>query len=405
MALFKSKEERKKEESLEQGIHEYFQTIPYYQPAFRTFEGGLYEMAYSKAAVHAFANHCSNLKPVVSGSGNEKLQRMLQYKPNELMDTKKYLYRLATIVKVKNNAFIVPLYDKYKQNIIGLYPLHPDKCQIKSINGEAWIIYELVPGQQRAIRLKEARLVNQFQCYDEMFGDGNIALKPTLQLMDAQDQAIQEAIKNSSNIQFLAKLGQSLRPDDVEKERERFAKLNLKKNKSTVMMVDAKYAEVKQLESKQFTIDDKQMKLIKDNVSDYMGISENIIQNTYTSVEWNAYYEGQIEPFANELALVHTDLLFTEHEIAFGNKVEFSSNKMNYINTSEKVSLIQTLFDRGLITRNEAREILNMPTIENGDEFFIRKEYGTDGEISEKENITDKPENEEEGEQDVNTEE
>lgn len=400
MALFnfKSKEERRAEETLEKGIYEYFEKIPYYTPCFRNFEGGLYEMAYTKAAIHTFANHCSNLKPVVSGTGNEALQRMLAFKPNPLMDTKKYLYRLATIVKVKNNAFIVPLFDKYYQRIVGLYPLHPDKCQIRNVNGEPWIIYELVPGQQKAIKMSTARIINQFQNLDEVFGDSNLALRPTLQLMDAQNQAIQEAIKNSSNIQFLAKLGQTLRPDDVEKERERFAKLNLKKNKSTVMMVDAKYAELKQLDVKQFTIDDKQMQLIKDNCSDYMGISENIIQSKFTSAEWNSYYESQIEPFALELGLVHTDLLFTDREIAFGNVVEFSANRMNYLGTQEKVSLIQTLFDRGLLTRNEGREILNMSKIEGGDEFFIRKEYGTEDQVT-------SPDENEEGEEDVNSEE
>ena len=384
MALFnfgKNREQRKKDEALEKGIHEYFEKIPFYQPVFTTFEGGLYEMAYSKAAVHTFANHCSNLKPVVSGTGNERYQRMLSFKPNPLMDTKKYLYRLATIVKVKNNCFFVPLYDKYYQRIEGLYPLHPDKCTIKSINDEPWIIYELFPGQLKAIRMKEARLLNQFQNFDEYFGDSNKALNPTLQLMNAQDQAIVEAIKNSSNIQFLAKLGQTLRADDVEKERERFAKLNLKKNKSNVMMVDAKYTDVKQLEAHQFTVDDKQMKLIKDSVSDYMGVSENVIQNKYNDEEWNAYYEGQIEPFALELSLTHTDMLFSSHELAFGNSVEFAANRMNYLSVTTKVNVIQTMFDRGMMTRNEGREILNLNRIEGGDTFYIRKEYEEDGQL------------------------
>jgi hypothetical protein len=70
---------------------------------------------------------------------------------------------------------------------------------------------------------------------------------------------------------------------------------------------------------------------------------------------------------------------------------------MNYLGTQEKVSLIQTLFDRGLLTRNEGREILNMSKIEGGDEFFIRKEYGTEDQVT-------SPDENEEGEEDVNSE-
>lgn len=376
MALFNRKKIQQKEK-IEQGVREYYELLPFYSPAFRTFEGSVYEMAYTRACIHTFANACSKLKPEVKGQNNTQLERILQYRPNPLMDTKKYLYRLATIVKTKNNAFIVPLYDKYYQKIVGFYPLHPDKCEIKKVDNEPWLYYDFVNGEKRAVKLAEIGILNQFQNVDELFGDSNFALNPTLKMMNAQDQAVVEAINNSANIKLLAKMSQTLKDKSIEEERQRFVDFNFKKNKSAVMVIDGKYDSVTQLDVKQFTVDDKQMKLIQDNCLNYFGVSEKLIQNNYSPDEWNAYYEGQIEPFALELGLTHTHLAFTEREQSFGNFIEFASNRMNYLPINDKVNVIQTMMDRGMMTRNEGREILNLSHIDDpdADRFYIRAEY------------------------------
>lgn len=375
MTILKSRQERQKIKKIEKGLNDYFELITAYSPAFKTYNGGIYEMELTRAAIHTFAQHCSKLKPEVKGTGNTLMNRRLQFKPNPMMDTKKYIYRLATMDMCNNNAFIAPLYDKYYQKIEGFYPLHPEKCQLKIVDGKLWLVFELEPGNKTAIEFEKCGRINQFQNRDELFGATNNALSSTLELMNAQNQAINEAVRNSSAIKFLAKLGMSLQDDDIQDEQKRFTKLNLSGNKSGVMVIDAKYADVKQLQSNQFTIDDKQMALIRENVFDYFGVSENIIQNKYSSEEWNAYYEGKIEPFALEMSLVHTDMLFTEREIAFGNEVVFTANRLQYLSPSEKLSTVTQLMDRGVISLNDAREMFNMPPVDGGDTRYIRKEY------------------------------
>jgi len=374
VALFGKKEERKIEK-IEEGVAEYFKLINAYSPVYKSFTGGVYEMELTRAAIHAKANCISRLKPIVNGSNNGAYERMLQFNPNPLMDAKKYLYRIATLLFVNNNVFIAPMYDDMRQKIVGLYPLAPQKCQLKKFNGKLWLAYEFQTGETGAIEFEKCGRLNQFQNKDELFGENNAPMNATLQMMNAQDQAIINAVKNSANIKILAKLAQSLRPADVEAERERFVKLNFAENDSEVLLIDSKYADVKQMESKQFTVDEKQMAMIRENVFDYFGVSEGILQGKYTSDEFNSFYESQIEPVALELSLQHTNMLFNQHEIAFGNNVVFTANRFNFLSSGEKVTMIQTLFDRGLLTPNEAREIINMSPIENGDNFYIRKEY------------------------------
>lgn len=363
---------------IEQALNEYFQLMSGYVPRFTTFEGGIYEMELTRAAVHSFATHVSKLHPEIKGNGNENIERVLQYRPNSLMDTKKYLYRLATVYMTDNTAFVVPLYDKRMANIVGFYPLDTSKVQITEAEGLKYLIYDFGLGNRAAIELDRTGIMTQFQYHDELFGESNKCLKPTMDLIHANNQGIIEGVKNAASIRFMGKLAQVLKPADIESERERFVSSNLSaKNSNGILLFDQKYEEIKQVTSEPFVVDDKQMQSIKDNVFNYFGTNDKILQNKFTSDEWNAYYEGKIEPFAVEASLVHTNMLFNDLEIAQGNEVIFSANRLQYMSNKEQLEMITSLFDRGFLSQNEGREILNLAPIEDGDKYYIRKEYCT----------------------------
>lgn len=375
MGLFDS---IKKKEKIESKVQNYFQTLSAYTPSFTTFEGSIYEMELTRAAIHAFATHCSKLKPEVKGSGNQAFERMLQYKPNALMDTKKYLYRLATTYAVDNTAIIAPLFDASYEKITGFYPLAMPKVRIIDVDGVKYIRYEFNPGDFGVFRLDEAGIMNQFQYKNELFGETNACLHPTMELIHTNNQGIIEGVKSSATLRFLAKIAQTLKPADLEAERKRFVESNFSSaNAGGVMLIDAKYEDVKQLQTNQFTVDSQQMAQIKENVFNYFGTNEKILQNKFTSAEWGAYYEGKIEPFAIEASLVHTNMTFNPHQVAFGNEIMFTANRLQYASNEEKLNIVTQLFDRGFLTHNQGLEVFNMPGIgEKGDQRYIRKEYG-----------------------------
>lgn len=362
---------------IEAALNEYFQLMNGYVPRFTSFEGGVYEMELTRAAVHSFATHVSKLHPEIKGNGNKSIERVLQYRPNPLMDSKKYLYRLATVYMTDNTAFIAPMYDD-RLNVVGFYPLDTSKVQITSYNGTKYIVYDLGAGNYASVELDKAGIMTQFQYHDELFGESNKCLKPTMDLIHANNQGIVEGVKNAASIRFMGKLAQVLKPADIDAERERFVTSNLSaKNSNGILLFDQKYEEVKQVTSEPFVIDDKQIQQIKDNVFDYFGTNDKILQNKFTSDEWNAYYEGKIEPFAVEASLVHTNMLFQDLDIARGNEVIFSANRLQYMSNKEQLEMITSLFDRGFLSQNEGREILNLAPIEDGDKYYIRKEYCT----------------------------
>ena len=368
-------EKIRQKEKMEQKVSDYFRLMNGYVPIFSSFEGGLYEMELTRAAIHSFATHCSKLKPEIKGPGNQKLERTLQFKPNRIMDAKKYLYRLATVYMTDNTAFVAPLYDNFFE-IIGFYPLLTSKCRIVDYDKKRYLRYDFGNGQHGSVELENVGIMNQFQYRDELFGESNACMRPTMDLMNVQNQGIIEGIKNGASIRFLAKLANSLKDKTIAEERKRFIEDNLTvTNNGGVMMYDAKYEDVKVIDSKPFIVNPMQMSQIKENVFTYFGTNEKILQNNFTSDEWNAYYEGKIEPFAIEASLVHTNMVFSEREVAHGNQIMFTANRLQYLTNSEKLNTVTQLFDRGFMTHNQGLEIFNMSPVENGDKRYIRKEY------------------------------
>lgn len=353
----------------------YFKMLNGYTPVFTNAPESIYEMELTRAAIHSFANACAKLKPEVIGTARPDLAKTLAFKPNPFMDTYKFLYRLATILLVNNTAFICPIEDDFGK-LVGYYPLLPQNCEVIDVGGKPYLRYTFGTGQRAAIEFEKVGILTRFQYDDDFFGSDNRALKPTMQLIHTNNQGIINGVKNSAAIRFLAKLGNIFKSEDIEKMRKDFTAENLSAdNQSGMIIYDNKFADMKQVDSKPFTVNAAQMQQIKENVFSYFNESEGIIQNKFTEDEWNAFYEGAIEPFALQLSLVMSNMTFTEHQKSYGNGIVFTANRLQYASNKTKLDISTQLFDRGLINRNTVMDIWNMAHVENGDKYYIRKEY------------------------------
>lgn len=358
-----------------QVIDSYFKMLNGYSPTFTSFNGGVYEMDLTRVAINSFATHCSKLKPEIEGSAHKRLERVLQYKPNYFMDTVKFIKRLATILAVENTAFIVPIEDE-AGNLCGWYPIRPQRCEVVEAAGQVYLRYLFANGEYGAIEFERVGIMTDFEYSDDLFGEDNTTLKPTMQLIHTQNEGIINAVKNSANIRFLAKVANMLKPEDIKKERERFTEDNLSAdNKSGMIIYDNKFSDLKQVESKPYTPNALQMQQIQDSVCTHFGTSMDILQNKYDENTWNAYYEGKIEPFAIQLSLVMTNMTFTKREIAQRNAIVFSANRLQYASNATKLQVSTQLFDRALLCRNDVMDIWNMAHVEGGEKYYIRKEY------------------------------
>lgn len=374
MGLFDKLFPHKTRQPTEKQVNAYFKALTAYQPVYTSYEGGLYEMALTRTAIATFARHASKLHLEIVGDARHDLAYTLAHQPNPWQTSSAFLARLATIYEVQNNAFIVPIEDKMGR-LVGYYPVLPQQAEIVEVGGAPYLRYRFMGGQTASIEFERAGLLVQHQYEHDFFGSSNRPLLPVMEVAHTQDQGIINGIKNATTIRFLARLAGVYRPEDINKERESFAKSNLSANDTGVMMFDNKYSDVKQIESLANVVNPRQQEYIRDSVYEYFGTNEKILTNTYTEAEWDAYYEGKVEPFAIQASQVLSRMTFNACQLDAGAMILATTNRLQYASNQTKLEVVTQLFDRGFLTHNQGLEIFNLSPIDGGDKYFIRREY------------------------------
>lgn len=367
------KEEPKPLVRSEQG----FKMLTGYRPVFRDHYGSIYESALVRSAIEAKARHISKLKVEFQGSAQPELKAKLKHYPNQWMTWPQFLARCSTILDCTNNLFIVPVQNKYMETI-GFFPVLPEKVELVEDKSKTlWLKYRFANRQVGAVEFDRCAYLVKHQYQNDLFGDSNRALKKTMDLIAIQDQAIEEAVKNSATIKFIAQVDNFTSPDDLKKERDRFTEYNLRDETSELLLFPYTYKDIKQVNVEPFTVDEKQAQLIKENVFDYFGINEDIIQGKAKSEALDAFFNSEIEPFAIALSEAMSRAVYTDKERSYGNHCYVNANRLQYMTVNEKVAMAQQLGDRGALTIDEIRELFNYPPLPDGlgDVAVIRGEY------------------------------
>ena len=371
-----------------------FKMLNGYRPVFSTRFGGIYESELIRAAIHAKATHVSKLKVEILGSARPALRAKLQHAPSQFQTWSQFLYRLKTIYEVHNTAFIVPIYDEYGEPS-GVYAPLPSRCELVQFNNVPYLRYEFSNGQKAAVELAYCGMMVKHQYRNDFMGEDNHPLLPTMDLIHMQNEGIKEGVKSAATYRFMAQLANFSSAEDLAKERKRFTEQNFASDAGGggMLLFPNTYSNIKQIDAKPWVIDAEQVKVIKDNVFDYFGVNEDILQNKAFGDKWSAFYEGDTEPFAIQFSEVMTKMLYTLREQSAGNKVIATSNRLQYLSNSEKLNVSSQMLDRGIMSINDVREIWNMPPVDGGDARIIRGEYyNADEKVADDQEVTDETE-------------
>ena len=356
-----------------------FRMLEGYTPAWTTFSGSIYEADLIRASLDAWGRNAAKLKPVIKGAALPELTRRLKVKPNRFNEWSQFLYQTATVLGVRNNAFLVKTRaDDGTQT--GVINIVPDSWELIEYENEPWIRFILPNNKRRAERLAEVGILTRFHYKSELFGENNEAMRPVLDLISIQRQGITEGIKNGNSYRFWAKNDNFASDEDLGSEMQRFNKFTFGKKETAggVLLFPNTYEEIHEMKPGGYTVDKEQQAHIRTNVFDYFGTNEEIIQNKADSEKWLAFYEGFTEWFAIQLSEVMSGMTYTDNvRMGFGNQIFFSSNRLQYMSNADKLSFVSGLGDRGMITKNEAREVFNLPPLPEpyGSQVLARGEY------------------------------
>ena len=200
-------------------------------------------------------------------------------------------------------------------------------------------------------------------------------MKNTLELLDATGQALRNLVKNSANLKGYLKYNNFADDEELKKKVKEFQEAYMDASNEGGLGGLDNTMEFHEINQKAPTIPTLQSQFLRDNVYRYYNVNENILMSKFSESEWNAFYESVIEPIALQLSLEFTFKLLTERERGFGNKIIFSSNRLQYATLQTRSTIGAVLYDRGIITINEFRELLYYEPIEDGDVRMVSLNY------------------------------
>lgn len=341
--------------------------------SFSPWDGDSYSNDIFRAAVDAIARNAGKLKGThfiqngdMKQPAEDKLNRLLQVQPNQYMNAYDMLYKAVTHYYLFNNAFLYIQRDR--GGVSGIYPISPSRVEFLQ-DGTESLFCRFYFQRGNSVILPYSDIVHLRRNFNrnDLLGEDNSALSPALELAHAQNQGIINGIQSGASIRGILKFDQILSPEALKESKNQFIQDYMgMSNQSGVVVTDKKMT-YQPITANPVLIDEGQIRATKTKIYEYLGITESIVNSSYDENTWAAFYESTIEPIAVQLGLEFTRKLFTEREQAFGNRVIFESSRLQFASNATKTSLIKELMPYGLLTINQALEILNLPAVEDGD--------------------------------------
>ena len=342
---------------------------------FNGYNSDAYANDIYREAVDAIARNAGKLKGshivAYAGkdrqSGDNKLNRLLQVRPNIYMSAYDFIYKLVTHLFINNNAFAYLDRDE-KGNLRAIYPITATSVQVLSDTANnLYCSFVLRSGKTVILPYGDIIHLRRHFNDDDVLGADNAAIIPGLELAQTQNDGIINGIKAGASIRGILKFTQIMSATKLKEEKDAFVKDYLELgNDGGVVATDQKM-DYQPIESKPVILNADQAAEIKSKIYDYLGITEPIVNSSYSEDQYSAFYESTLEPIATALSQEFTAKLFNEREQAYGNSVIFESGRLQFTSNKTKVELIAQLMPMGLLTINQALEILNLPSVTGGD--------------------------------------
>ena len=346
---------------------------------FIPWDGNIYNNDIVRSCIRLKERAVGKLKPLHIRTINDNIDinpnpsmKMLLRFPNEYMSMQKLLEKMVIQRELTHNAFAFIQRDALNRPI-AIFPVPTSNAELLEYNDILFLKFQFSTGKKMTVPYDDViHLRKDFSDNDFYGSGGNSALNNLMQVLDTTDKGIIKSIKNSSTIKWLMKFTQTLRKEDQDLQIEQFAAnyLDIEKNEVPIAPVDPRYS-IEQVKEDSYVPNGEIMEKYEKRLKNYFGVNDQIINNSFTEDQWNAFYEAEIEPVAKELSDQFTNKLFTKHEIECGNEIIFEASSLEFASMKTKLQL-KEMVDRGAMNINEWRKVMNLGATEFGDEFIRR---------------------------------
>ena len=323
---------------------------------FSAFSGTGYNSAAFRAAVDAIGRHVGKL---AAHSDDKGLETLLASAPNAYMSGYDLLYKTAAAYFTNNNAFMLLQRDDGGR-VRAIYPINPQSVEFRPGSDGALYLECLFPdGRQVVFAYSDIIHLRRHFLTNDLLGDNNAPLYPLLDTAETLNQGISASVKNGTSIRGVLKFTSLVNPAQVKAEKEQFVSDYFNPGNSGGIAATDQRFDFVPANIAPYNVPKEQVEAVNKQIFDYLGVGASIINATYTEDEFTAFYEGLIEPFALQLS--------QEFKLKSGVEITFTAERMEFSSADTKIKLLHEAAPLGLITVNEARRLLALPPVDDGD--------------------------------------
>lgn len=272
-----------------------------------------------------------------------------------------------------------------ENRIEAFYPLSPSSVEFIGAQGSKLYVKMLFPdGKRVVLPYNEVIHLHRHFSNNELLGNDNTPLYPLIDTAHTLTEATGAAVKNATNIREILKFTSLVNPTQVKIEKERFVKDYLSlQNIGGIAATDQRF-EFQPTNSTPYNVPHEQTEAINSQICAYLGISPKIVSGDYTEDEFAAFYESVIEPFALQMSLEFTNKC--------GIDIAFSAERLEFSSAKTRIGLLRELLPFGIISINEARKLLSLPAVKDGDRRLQSLNYVTADKADKYQEITESEE-------------
>lgn len=317
--IFGNRTPQAEEETQETKV--FLQMLNSFNPYFTPVSENIYDSKVARQCIDRIATHCAKLIPRhIQGASNNfingDINFILQNRPNPLMSTYDFIYKIISILYTDSNSFVYIQHDATGM-IKAFFPVLATTYELlQDRSGKIYLQFKFINGRTYTLPYLELIHLRLFYNKHDIYGEKSSILKPDLETALASSEGIKNAIKTSNNLKGILKFTNTMmKPKDIEENKNAFVRDFMKmENASGIAGLDAK-AEFQEVNLKPITLDKSQLEQVNYNIYDYFGVSEEIVQNKFSSEQWDAFYEGVIEPRAIQMSDEFTNKIFSDRAI------------------------------------------------------------------------------------------
>lgn len=349
-----------------------------YMPIFSQMGTNVYAFDAVRQAIKRIVDEIVKLNPThVRNIGSDSIpvksssvQRVLD-NPNPLMTTSDFLEKIAWLLMLNCNVFILPVYKTWTEDgdeqreYQALYPIRPAQVDfIEDLSGRLFVKFYFLDGSNttipydNVIHIRTQYSINDYMGGNEMGMPDNTALMKTVQLNEQLLQGVAKSMNASYAVNGVLKYNSYL-DDGILQENLKNFERKLSKSESGILPIDMK-SEFTPLERRTQSVDESTLKFIDEKILRTYGVSLAILNGDYTKEQYEAFYSQAIETIVIKLTQGFTKKMFTSRERAFGNEVNFYTEELTFMTITQRLELINTLAPQGGGYVNEYRKWLGL---------------------------------------------